>query len=194
MTIQDSIAATGNPIIRNKYTADPTALVYNNTVYIYTGHDEAPVGTETYVMNDWLCFSSTDMVTWREHPVPLKALDFSWAKGDAYASKVIYCNNKFYWYVAVTHASVTGKAIGVAIAAHPAGPFADGRGSALITHDMLEALLLADRIVVMREGKLVADGTPADLMRHQDAFVNELMQTPRRHAEQLNAFLAGSGA
>ena len=137
MTIQDSIPATGNPIIRNKYTADPTALVYNNTVYIYTGHDEAPVGTETYVMNDWLCFSSTDLVTWREHPVPLKALDFSWAKGDAYASKVIYCNNKFYWYVAVTHASVTGKAIGVAIAAHPAGPFADGRGSALITHDML---------------------------------------------------------
>ena len=48
--------------------------------------------------------------------------------------------------------------------------------------------------LVMREGKLVADGTPSDLMKHQDTFVNELMQTPRRHAEQLNAFLAGSGA
>ncbi len=69
-----------------------------------------------------------------------------------------------------------------------------GLTSVLITHDMLEALLLADRIVVMREGTLVADGTPADLMKHQDAFVRELMQTPRRHAAQLNAFLAGNGA
>ena len=69
-----------------------------------------------------------------------------------------------------------------------------GLTSVLITHDMLEALLLADRIVVMREGKLVADGTPAELMRHGDSLVSELMQTPRRHAEQLNAFLVGSGA
>jgi osmoprotectant transport system ATP-binding protein len=69
-----------------------------------------------------------------------------------------------------------------------------GLTSVLITHDMLEALLLADRIVVMREGKLVAGGTPADLMKHGDPFVSELMQTPRRHAEQLNAFLSGSGA
>ena len=69
-----------------------------------------------------------------------------------------------------------------------------GFTTVLITHDMLEALLLADRIVVMREGKIIAEGTPADLMKHADPFVAELMQTPRRHAEQLNAFLAGNGA
>lgn len=69
-----------------------------------------------------------------------------------------------------------------------------GFTTVLITHDMLEALLLADRIVVMRDGRIVADGTPASLMKHGDAFVAELMQTPRRHAEQLNAFLAGNGA
>ena len=68
-----------------------------------------------------------------------------------------------------------------------------GFTSVLITHDMLEALLLADRIAVMREGKIVADGTPAALMKHGDPFVRELMETPRRHAEQLNAFLGGSG-
>jgi beta-xylosidase len=134
---QESRTHAGNPVIRHKYTADPTAIVYNGTVYIYTGHDEAPVGTEDYVMNDWLCFSSADLVTWKEHPLPLKANDFTWASGDAYASKVIYHNNVFYWYVAVSHGAVPGKAIGVAIAKTPAGPFYDGRGSALITHDML---------------------------------------------------------
>ena len=129
--------ATGNPIIRHKYSCDPTALVYNDTVYLFTGHDEAPPGTEKYVMNDWLCFSSPDMIHWTEHPLPLKAKDFRWAKGDAYASKVIQRAEKFYWYVAVTHASVPGKAIGVAVADNPAGPFQDKLGEALITHDML---------------------------------------------------------
>jgi hypothetical protein len=31
----------GNPIIRHKFTADPTAIVHDGTVYLYTGHDEA---------------------------------------------------------------------------------------------------------------------------------------------------------
>jgi osmoprotectant transport system ATP-binding protein len=68
-----------------------------------------------------------------------------------------------------------------------------GITSVLITHDMLEALLLADRIVVLREGRMIADGKPADLMqRDDDSFLREMMQTPRRHAQQLNAFLAGT--
>lgn len=128
---------SGNPVIRHKYTSDPTALVYKDTVYLFTGHDEAPAGTEKYVMNDWLCFASTDMINWTEHAVPLKATDFSWAKGDAYASKIIQKNEKFFWYVAVSHASLRGKAIGVALSSSPAGPFDDCLGSALITHDML---------------------------------------------------------
>jgi osmoprotectant transport system ATP-binding protein len=65
--------------------------------------------------------------------------------------------------------------------------------SVMITHDMLEALLLADRIVVLREGRMIADGNPAELMRRDDdPFLRELMQTPRRHAQQLSAFLAGA--
>jgi len=124
---------TGNPVITHKFTADPTVLAFEDTVYLYTGHDEAPPGTHSYVMNEWLCFSSSDMVHWTEHPVPLKATDFSWAKGDAYASKVIMHRGKFYWYVAVTHGSLPGKAIGVAVADSPTGPFVDAIGKALIT-------------------------------------------------------------
>ena len=60
----------------------------------------------------------------------------------------------------------------------------------MITHDMTEAILLADRIAVMRGGKLLAQGTPAELSDSGDAYVGELLRTPRRQAERLNAAAA----
>src|SRR5262249_54912111 len=60
----------------------------------------------------------------------------------------------------------------------------------MITHDMLEALLLADRIAVLRAGRLIADGTPTALITHEHGDVRSLMEMPRRHAERLTAFLA----
>jgi osmoprotectant transport system ATP-binding protein len=63
-----------------------------------------------------------------------------------------------------------------------------GLTTVMITHDMLEALLLADRIAVIRTGHIVAEGTPHALMNDpQDDYVRELMATPRRHAERLRA-------
>ncbi len=128
-----------NPVICSAYTADPSALVHRGTVYLYTGHDEAPAPQERYVMHEWLCFSSTDMVNWAPHPVPLKVSDFAWAKDDAWASQVIERDGKFYWYAAVEHGTIRGKAIGVAVADNPLGPFKDARGTALITNDMTTA-------------------------------------------------------
>jgi osmoprotectant transport system ATP-binding protein len=64
-----------------------------------------------------------------------------------------------------------------------------GLTSVMITHDMLEALLFADRIVVLQRGQMIAEGPPAALMRHEHPYVRELMQTPRRQAERLTAFL-----
>jgi osmoprotectant transport system ATP-binding protein len=70
-----------------------------------------------------------------------------------------------------------------------------GLTTVMITHDALEAVLLADRIVVMRAGKTIADGTPRALLAGDgDPYVNELMQTPRRQAERLNALIAGQSA
>jgi beta-xylosidase len=125
-----------NPIIKGIYTTDPSAIVYHDTVYLYTGHDEAPLGVENYVMHNWLCFSSADMVHWQEHPIPLSATDFKWAIDCAYASQVVERDGKFYWYAAVKHKYIPGCAIGVAVADNPAGPFHDARGSALISKDM----------------------------------------------------------
>lgn len=66
-----------NPIIRHVFTADPTVLEHRGTVYLYTGHDDPPRGREQYTMNDWLCFSSEDLVGWNAHPSPLAANDYS---------------------------------------------------------------------------------------------------------------------
>jgi osmoprotectant transport system ATP-binding protein len=69
-----------------------------------------------------------------------------------------------------------------------------GLTTVMITHDMTEAILLADRIAVMRTGKLLAQGTPAELSNSSDAYVLELLRTPRRQVERLNALLPQSGA
>jgi osmoprotectant transport system ATP-binding protein len=69
-----------------------------------------------------------------------------------------------------------------------------GVTTVMITHDMTEALLLADRIAVMRAGKLLALGTAAELSDSDDPYVFELLRTPRRQAERLNALLPGHGA
>ena len=126
----------GNPIITDKYTADPAALVYKDSVYLYTGHDECPEKENRYVMHNWLVYSTADMVNWKEHPSPLNIKAFTWAKSDAWASQVIERNGKFYWFVAVEHGSIKGKSIGVAVADNPLGPFKDAIGSALITNDL----------------------------------------------------------
>lgn len=126
-----------NPLVRHVFTADPTVLEHQGIVYLYTGHDDPPAGIEQYTMNDWLCFSSADLVHWNAHPSPLAATDYTWASGDAFASKILYHNQRFYFFTAVSHKRIPGKAIGVATSESPIGPFRDASGKALITGDML---------------------------------------------------------
>jgi osmoprotectant transport system ATP-binding protein len=69
-----------------------------------------------------------------------------------------------------------------------------GLTTVTITHDMTEAILLADRVAVMRAGRLVAQGTPMELSSSGDAYVGELLRTPRRQAERLRVLLPRDGA
>ena len=46
----------------------------------------------------------------------------------------------------------------------------------------------------MRGGKLLAQGTPAELSESGDAYVGELLRTPRRQAERLGVLLPQGGA
>lgn len=68
-----------------------------------------------------------------------------------------------------------------------------GLTSVMVTHDMAEAVLLADRIVVLDAGAIVADGTPGALMRTADnPQVRALLEAPRRQAERLRERLEGA--
>ena len=123
-------SSKGNPVITHEYTADPAALVEDDTLWLYTGHDFEG-GQKGYKLRDWLVFSTTDMKHWTEYPVPLKITDFSWAEsGDAYAGQVIERNGKYYWYI-----STNWSGIGVAVSDRPQGPCHDALGKPLLTNE-----------------------------------------------------------
>lgn len=69
-----------------------------------------------------------------------------------------------------------------------------GLTTLMITHDITEALLLADRVAVMHGGELLAQGTAGELARSDEPYVGELLATPRRQAERLNTLLPQGGA
>ncbi|WP_211481694.1 glycoside hydrolase family 43 protein [Arachidicoccus rhizosphaerae] len=119
-----------NPIVQTCYTTDPAPMVYKDTVFVYTGHDEN--SAKYFEMKDWKVFSSTDMVNWTNRGTPLSVSTFSWAKENAWAGQCIERNGKFYWYVPVT-GKVTGNfAIGVAVSDYASGPFKDALGKPLV--------------------------------------------------------------
>jgi osmoprotectant transport system ATP-binding protein len=69
-----------------------------------------------------------------------------------------------------------------------------GLTAIFVTHDMVEALALGDRVAVLNRGKLAQIGTAAELLRSPaDAYVAELMATPRRLAVAVERFLAAAG-
>lgn len=117
-----------NPIIQTKYTADPAPLVYNDTVFLYTSHDEDDAFG--FKMQDWLLYTSTDMVNWTEHGVIASLKDFRWVPYDngAWAPQCVRRNNKFYLYCPMPN----GIGIGVLVSDSPYGPFKDPIGKPLI--------------------------------------------------------------
>lgn len=138
-----------NPIIQTKYTADPAPLVYHDTVFLYTSHDEDHA--ETFVMQNWLLYTSTDMVNWTDKGQVASLNDFKWAdksisgwggfENGAWAPQVIEKDGKFYMYC-----PVQGRGIGVLVADNPYGPFKDPIGKALIggNFDSIDPSILID--------------------------------------------------
>ena len=114
-----------NPFITHMYTADPSARVFNDTLYVYPSHDEDDA--VKFTMKDWHVFSTTDMQNWTDHGVALSLDDLSWASFHAWAPDCIERNGKYYFYYPVEHSK-----IGVAVGDSPTGPFKDPLDSALI--------------------------------------------------------------
>lgn len=66
-----------------------------------------------------------------------------------------------------------------------------GLTTVMVTHDLVEAVLLADRIGVMREGELIAVDAPAALLQADDPHVRDLFDAPRRQAAEFHTRLEG---
>jgi len=125
-----------NPIIQTCYTADPAPMVYNGTVYLYIDHDSDNAPSSSYLLSNWKCYSSTDMVNWTDHGVILAPGQFSWATTkDADATQCVYRNGKFYYYISTTASG--GVSIGVAVSNSPLGPFKDTLGKPLIATSLM---------------------------------------------------------
>lgn len=131
-------AAAANPLTTSFYSADAAALVYHDSLFVFAGHDEqGPQGNnnKAFVMNDWHVLVTDDMDKYHDYGAVLSVKTFKWANASAFAGHCEYRNGKFYWFVAVHHATVRqdeGFSIGVAVADHPSGPWTDAIGHALI--------------------------------------------------------------
>lgn len=118
-----------NPIIRDQFTADPTARVFEGKVYLYPSHDIiSPVEPERkwFSMADYHVFSSEDLVNWTDHGMILSQENVPWGNPEGYsmwAPDCVYKNGKYYFYFPNAPKEGRGFAIGVAIADKPYGPF-----------------------------------------------------------------------
>lgn len=62
-----------------------------------------------------------------------------------------------------------------------------GFAAVMVTHDMAEALIMADAVAVMRDGRLIQQGTPHSLMTAPaDEYVSDLLESPRRQMRAIS--------
>ena len=103
ITIASTLQAQ-NPVIRDQFTADPTARVFNGKVYIYPSHDiPSPIDRlkEWFCMADYHVFSSTNLTDWTDHGVILTQNKVPWVQPDSYsmwAPDCVYKDGKYYFY------------------------------------------------------------------------------------------------
>lgn len=123
-------AYTQNPVIRDQFSADPTARVFNGKVYLFPSHDiPAP---ESFPRKDWFCmadyhvFSSSNLTDWTDHGVIVSQDKVDWvnpASFSMWAPDCIERNGKYYFYFPANVKTGRGFGVGVAIADKPEGPY-----------------------------------------------------------------------
>ena len=120
---------TGNPIITDAYSADPSAHVFHDTLWVYPSHDRDDA--LTFSMQDYHVYSTTDLQQWTDHGVIFNPLtSTTWAHEAAWAPDCICRNGKYYLYYPTDR-----RHIGVAVSDRPDGPFVDPLGHPLLSID-----------------------------------------------------------
>ena len=127
-----------NPIIRDQFSADPSARVFGDRVYLFPSHDI--LATKSKGRIDWFCmedyhvFSSDNLTEWTDHGAIVQQNKVPWVKPDSYSMWAPDCierNGKYYFYFpsTVKDSLINGRGftIGVAIADKPEGPYVTER-------------------------------------------------------------------
>ena len=125
------VSLAQNPVIRDQFSADPTARVFNNKVYLYPSHDIMPPAGQRqdwFCMEDYHVFSSENLTDWTDHGVIVTQNKVPWVRPNSYsmwAPDCVYRNGKYYFYFpsAPAEGKGFGFGIGVAVADNPEGPF-----------------------------------------------------------------------
>ena len=122
-----------NPFIMDQYTADPSARVFGDRIYVYPSHDilaeEGKGRIGWFCMEDYHVFSSDNLTDWTDHGVIFSQDNVPWVNSKAYAfwaPDCIYNNSKYYFYFPAPVKDTTlrrGFSIGVAVSDNPYGPF-----------------------------------------------------------------------
>ena len=123
-----------NPIIRNMYSADPSARVFGDRVYVFPSHDiiatEGKGRVGWFCMEDYHVFSSADLTDWTDHGVVVTQNKIPWVRPDSYSMWAPDCierNGKYYFYFPTSPKDTVtygrGFTVGVAIADKPEGPY-----------------------------------------------------------------------
>jgi len=120
-----------NPFIKDQFTADPSARVFNGKVYVFPSHDIiSPIEPERkwFCMEDYHVFSSDNLVDWTDHGVIVTQNKAAWVREDSYAMwapDAIGKGGKFYFYFPAAAKPEFGRGfmIGAAIADKPEGPY-----------------------------------------------------------------------
>ena len=123
-----------NPIIRDQYSADPSARVFGDRVYVYPSHDilavEGKGRVGWFCMEDYHVFSSANLTDWTDHGMIVTQNNIPWVRPNSYsmwAPDCIYRNGKYYFYFPTSPKDTTingrGFTVGVAVADKPSGPF-----------------------------------------------------------------------
>jgi hypothetical protein len=128
-----NIANAQNPIIYNQFTADPSARVFGDKVYVYPSHDivvQPGHGRPGwFCMEDYHVFSSSNLTHWTDHGVIVSQDKVPWGNPEGYsmwAPDCIFRNGKYYFYFpdgVKDTSNGRGFAIGVAVSDKPYGPF-----------------------------------------------------------------------
>lgn len=172
---------SNNPIIPGKGVCDPHIHIFGDRAYLYASHDKSSQN-ETYAMEDWVIWSSEDLVEWTQESVFHPEDTYIGPTNDCWATDAAEKNGRYYYYF-----SQGTQSTGVAVSSQPGKGFLDARNTPLLTTDLTPTRPYDPSVFVDEDGAAyIVFGTPVwangdsyYIARLQEDMIS-LAETPRK--------------